>query len=77
MDKLPDNEQEAREIAREAMKALRMLQYGFEVYMTSHRWDACCAEGIYSDDGTRAVSMFLEYVESGIVTDDDGKELEE
>ena len=49
----------------------------FEDYMTQNRWDTCCAEGIYSDDGIRAVSMFVEFCLTGKVTDDDENELEE
>ncbi len=64
-------------LMREAfVNILRSEQYRFECYMTASRWDACCAEGIYEDDGIRAVSMFLEFVETGCVTDDDGEELE-
>lgn len=58
------------------MTDLRSYQWRFENYMTANRWDTCCAEGIYEDDGIRAVSCFLEFVETGRVTDDDGKELE-
>lgn len=58
------------------MRELRELQCQFEDYMTANRWDTCCAEGIYEDDGIRAVSCFLEFVETGRVTGDDGKELE-
>ena len=47
----------------------------FEDYMTYNRWDTCCAEGIYSDDGIRAVSMFLEFCDTGKVIDDEGREL--
>lgn len=57
------------------MPALRRAQRRFECYMTASRWDGCCAEGIYEDDGVRAVSCFLEFVEDGKVTDDDGREL--
>lgn len=55
---------------------LNILQAEFEEYMTAKRWDTCCAEGIYEDDGIRAVSMFVEFCLEGKVTDDDGKELE-
>lgn len=58
------------------MVDLRTYQYRFENYMTANRWDTCCEEGIYEDDGIKAVSCFLEFVETGRVTDDDGKELE-
>lgn len=58
------------------MVDLRTYQWMFENYMTANRWDTCCAEGIYADDGVRAVSCFLEFVETGHVTDDDGKELD-
>lgn len=68
-----------REVVAEGighMEGLRTKQCGFEDYMTQDKWDACCAEGIYMDDGIRAVSMFLEFCETGRVTDDDGNELE-
>lgn len=48
----------------------------FEDYMTYNKWDNCCAEGIYADDGIRAVSMFIEFCCTGKVTDDDGNEVE-
>ena len=57
------------------MKELRDMQRDFEDYMTTNRWDTCCIEGIYADDGIRAVSMFMEFIETGRVTDDDGREL--
>lgn len=58
------------------MRELRELQRQFEDYMTWNRWDTCCSEGIYADDGVRAVACFLEFVETGRVTDYAGKELE-
>ena len=55
------------------MVDLRTYQRQFENYMTANRWDE---EGIWEADAMRAVGMFLEYVETGRVTGDDGKELE-
>ena len=75
MAHIPETIDEAREIARDAMPALRMLQCGFENCMGYSKWDDVCEEGIYADDAYRAVSCFLEYVEDGRVTDDDGKEV--
>ena len=57
---------DARELERAA--------YDFNKYMTAGRWDRCKAGGIYADDGTRAVGCFVEFIETGTVTNDDGGE---
>ena len=54
---------------------LRRAAYDFGRYMTAGRWDRCKAGGIYADDGARAVGCFVEFIETGSVTNDGGRGL--
>lgn len=56
---------------------LRKKFWNFRLYMTGNKWDNLGSEGVYADEGLTAVSAFIEYVCTGIVTDDDGNELED
>lgn len=84
---IADEYQNADDIARDVAEVLGDIiekqdgsilhekRFEFERYMTGNRWDSVCAEGIYADEGERAVGAFIEFCETGKVTDDDGKEL--
>ena len=54
---------------------LREAMWDFDSYMTASRWDECCSEGIYSDEGMYAIGCFVEFIETGRVTDEHGEEL--
>ena len=45
--------------------------YKFDLYMTDERCDRLGESGMYKDDLMRAVSGFIEFIETGSVTLDD------
>ena len=60
---------------KKLVKRLKRLQGDFEDYMGDGKWDRVRAGGIYADDAYRAIGCFIEVIENGKVTDDEGKEV--
>ena len=59
------------------LSELTKAYWAFDEYMTTTAWDGVnYGEGLYRDEALYAISMFIEFCDQKMVTDDEGDEIE-